>query len=505
MTNAPQRSQAYFILSGWLVACVALFAHYHKLAFLNDDFFISLRYARNWADGLGPVWNAGERVEGYTNFLYTFLLMLLFKLGLDPVALAYKIGFSFSALSLLLTILIYKKLFPEASRFQPVLPAILLACLSPFAVWTTAGLESPMFVALTLAAYYFLLAGADGSKKNGALAGFLFALAAMTRPEGALFAALAWVYLMAVALKTKPFKPAPLVLCVCAFGLIYGPYFIWRYSYYGFLVPNSFYARAGENLADKTHLWKTGLTYIFSFQKHFPAFFWLSIPLFLAGAKNRKPFLIVIAGLLAVWLCYLVYVGGDAKIYFRFFMPILPWMAIFVAANVVFLTGLALKKADSTRELAEAALVLVIALVPVGIAVSRGEYRMTSMTGNFYTHDRKAAGEWLKKNAQPGETLACTACGVIPYYSQLPAYDIFGINDRVISHQSFRRQGPAAHSKFDNLYIIGKNPTYIFDNETGFDYEKYGYHRKCMDYMDSLPVFVQVPTKETGRTCYWKK
>ena len=37
---------------------------------LDDDQMISMRYARNPADGLGPVWNAGERVEGYTNFLW---------------------------------------------------------------------------------------------------------------------------------------------------------------------------------------------------------------------------------------------------------------------------------------------------------------------------------------------------------------------------------------------------------------------------------------------------
>ena len=42
--------------------------------FVQDDAYISFRYARNLADGLGLVWNAGERVEGYTNFLWTLML-----------------------------------------------------------------------------------------------------------------------------------------------------------------------------------------------------------------------------------------------------------------------------------------------------------------------------------------------------------------------------------------------------------------------------------------------
>src|SRR5438552_16124392 len=42
-----------------------------QLAWTSDDAYISFRYARNLVDGLGLVYNAGERVEGYSNFLWT--------------------------------------------------------------------------------------------------------------------------------------------------------------------------------------------------------------------------------------------------------------------------------------------------------------------------------------------------------------------------------------------------------------------------------------------------
>jgi arabinofuranosyltransferase len=51
--------------------------------FAIDDAHISLRYAENWANGYGPIFNPGERVEGYTNFLLFVIEMLLFKLGLE--------------------------------------------------------------------------------------------------------------------------------------------------------------------------------------------------------------------------------------------------------------------------------------------------------------------------------------------------------------------------------------------------------------------------------------
>src|SRR5262245_36467174 len=54
--------------------------------FVIDDAFISLRYARNLATGHGLVYNAGERVEGYTNFLWTLFLALPHLLRIDPIA-----------------------------------------------------------------------------------------------------------------------------------------------------------------------------------------------------------------------------------------------------------------------------------------------------------------------------------------------------------------------------------------------------------------------------------
>jgi hypothetical protein len=54
------------------------------LSWIGDDAFISFRYARNLAEGHGLVFNVGERVEGYTNFLWTVLFAPLIKLGIDP-------------------------------------------------------------------------------------------------------------------------------------------------------------------------------------------------------------------------------------------------------------------------------------------------------------------------------------------------------------------------------------------------------------------------------------
>src|SRR5437870_1567913 len=44
---------------------------------LYDDAMISMRYAKNLAQGFGLVWNPlGERVEGYTNLLWVLYMTL---------------------------------------------------------------------------------------------------------------------------------------------------------------------------------------------------------------------------------------------------------------------------------------------------------------------------------------------------------------------------------------------------------------------------------------------
>jgi len=72
---------------------------------VQEDAFISFRYASNLIQGHGLVYNVGERVEGYTNFLWTLLLAGGMALGADPVPLSRFLGIGF-ALVLLLTVFV---------------------------------------------------------------------------------------------------------------------------------------------------------------------------------------------------------------------------------------------------------------------------------------------------------------------------------------------------------------------------------------------------------------
>ncbi|TMQ06093.1 MAG: hypothetical protein E6J91_38830 [Deltaproteobacteria bacterium] len=52
-------------------------------SWMCDDAFITFRYADNLVGGHGPVFNAGERVEGFTNLLWTLWIALGLRVGVS--------------------------------------------------------------------------------------------------------------------------------------------------------------------------------------------------------------------------------------------------------------------------------------------------------------------------------------------------------------------------------------------------------------------------------------
>ena len=60
--------------------------------FTIDDAYISFRYARNLIEGHGLVYNPGERVEGYTNLVWTLFIAAGMKMGIDPHPLTKVLG-----------------------------------------------------------------------------------------------------------------------------------------------------------------------------------------------------------------------------------------------------------------------------------------------------------------------------------------------------------------------------------------------------------------------------
>ncbi len=243
----------FFIVIAALLL-VLLIIHISKYFFLCDDAFISFRYAKNFANGLGLVFNPGERVEGYTNFLWVIILSFFSLLGIAPDQSANILSICLSISLFALFCFFNWKIFATRKYdYFVLLGPLFVASNRTYAVWSTSGLETALFSILIFGSVIMLVRSLDDTRYLR-LSAILFSLAALTRPEGILlFASFFGFYF----LLTKKDKPAITSIARAAliFVCIIGAHFIFRYLYYGYPLPNTYYAKVtGGWFASRRHV-----------------------------------------------------------------------------------------------------------------------------------------------------------------------------------------------------------------------------------------------------------
>ena len=96
--------------------------------------------------------NPAERVEGYTNFLWTVLMSMPIHFGFDPKAFSFLLGLISFALSLVFS---YKlALLLTNSRNTALLVVLFLGSNYTFSSFATGGLETPMQTCLFVICMY---------------------------------------------------------------------------------------------------------------------------------------------------------------------------------------------------------------------------------------------------------------------------------------------------------------------------------------------------------------
>src|SRR2546421_2455442 len=173
----------------WPIATVAAFALSAMVALLArvltgphpiDDAYITFRYARNLAEGLGLVYNPGEWVLGTTAPLWAILLGAGYRVGLTDLPwLATAISALCDAASTALLVYLGLRM-----GWRPVGAALvgLAWAINPMSIaFATGGMETSLFVLMTLATLTLV-----ASARSATLAGAIAGMATLVRPEGAL-------------------------------------------------------------------------------------------------------------------------------------------------------------------------------------------------------------------------------------------------------------------------------------------------------------------------------
>ncbi len=497
----------------WLLITLAFLAHtlFYFFALGTDavdDAYISFRYAQNAIRGAGLFFNPGERVEGFTNFLWTTLMIPLEGARVDVGRASMVLGVLFGLATLWLAVRFARTV--GAPRGAGWLAVFLLAVDGSFALWAVAGLETALFAFLVFGGALLYVREyrdewrvASGEKvpvtRHPSLvtfpySGIFFALAAMTRPEGLLVFAITVAHQAAwrVLAERRMFTRSDLTRVV-AFAALFAPYWLGRWWYYKSFLPNSFYAKvsAAGPAAQIDRGWNhlsqfvnVHLGWIIALPAVVALLVSLRAPKGRGNlqtineiAPSHKPLLAMtnplfwtsyLAAIIVSYAAYIVYVGGDWSVG-RFFVPLLAPFYLLFSTGIVDMWQWLVDKlprgwGKGVQSVAIAASVLLGALV-FTFSSWNGEYGIfvRGFDAANATLSREAMGKWLRSNVPRGTLIAVDAAGQVPYFSQLPAIDMFGINDLHIGRMDVATlgQGTPGHEKFDLGYVIARAPTYV--------------------------------------------
>src|SRR5262245_59523408 len=183
---SPRRAGTFdrfwFILVCGAAVAFALVRSY-LLRWTTDDAYISFRYADHLVRGEGLVFNPGEHVEGYSNFLWTLWTALGLKLGIEPESWTNASGVVCYGATLVALALFTWIRRAAATRFVIPVAAVGLALHREAAIFTTGGLETSLFTLILTLGFLVLVSG-ELTVRRTMTGGFVFALAVLARPDG---------------------------------------------------------------------------------------------------------------------------------------------------------------------------------------------------------------------------------------------------------------------------------------------------------------------------------
>jgi arabinofuranosyltransferase len=421
-----------------------------------DDAFVSFRYARNLLAGHGLVFNPGERVEGYSNFLWTLIAVGGMTLGWDPLATTRGVGVAAYLGTIVLGVFAVGGELRRRREVLALAPLAMLVLPLTYPAFAGSGLETP-FVGLMV-----LLTGLGQHLWQSPrgwqrwLAGLPPLLAVLARLDAGVAVAAS---LLTIGVAEWPFRArlrARLLPAMVPTAVGLALHFAWRLHYYGEWLPNTYYAKAAYLVS-----FDLGVEYLFGFLRSCPA----ALVLFLLaayGARAAKPaegrdFARFAAFAFLAQTIFLAKVGGDFMEY-RLLWEYWPVLVVGAAVG-----GLALLR----KNLAVAVLGMATALAMSRTAVVLElQHHMQSVAEMDEIARRTTrVGKVLAATLPPDTIVSTTAAGMAYHVPELRVVDQWGLTDSVLARQPVRQIEVRGHVKpASREYLAARHVNLVFDH-----------------------------------------
>ena len=489
----PEKSKG--IIYGFLIALSVSFIFIClNNKFVQDDAFISFRYVQNFVDGNGLVFNIGERVEGYTNLLWVLILsvFVLFKINIQSIS---------QILSVLSGVIVIFMTFKLSELFEikndvksvrkartdddkatlnyfDLIPSVMLVFTGSFIFWAISGMETAMFISFCLAGLFFYIKSAQNKSDTTVNYKFPFfiLLATLTRPEGLYFFGLIMIHRIFFAFRDHKSEALKILFSknnILSYAVYVIPvilYFAVRYSYYGYLFPNTYYAKTGMSGA----YLNSGIEYFTKFLTSYLLYGIILIAPFYLFRNKENFFQLSLYYLIIIsFIIYVISIGGDVLKQNRFFLPVLPLIYILFAK---FLTDIyiKLKGKFGNSGFAFPLVFIITGLICFFYYTSQKEQLDKDIQSeNGLVDKMKISGNWFKnKQQQLGRplNLAATTIGAVSYFAgpNVNVIDLLGLTDREIAHNpkiipeiSDQTIGWKERN-YNADYVMSRKPDYVY-------------------------------------------
>lgn len=439
-------------ISIYLILCLSF--HW----FIVDDVYISLRYARNLAEGYGLVFNTdnSDVVEGYSNFLWVIMesVLFLFRMKTEEILKVISaVGVLFGAACV---VLLYKitHLITNDKR-TAFIAALFLCALPEFAFWAIGGLETSMYMFWLLAGIYrYIIEKRNNRLHIGSM--IFLVMASLTRPEGLFFALamILWEVTNGMIFNrnvqnSRRLRIRQTLSAVATFCLLYSIYFLWRYDYYGHFFPNTFYAKKISSFEEVLHRIRQSSVF---FVRMFPFFALACIGYAqIRSTASREKLMLVL--LMFVLMGFSFAARNEWMPGHRYELPFVPLLMIFFATGINHILSFRL----TTRDSGIPQPVLRFFVLFFLILFQAHPYIELAKKGNKLSRQLNRAhvpfGKWLKEHAPPNASYASWDMGAIPFYSELP--HIIDINSEGLLNVQTTQGG------YDVGKLLSGNPSFL--------------------------------------------
>jgi len=395
-----------------------------------EDAAMLMRYAQHLAGGHGIVWNIGEApVDGATDFLFMAASAALIKSGLTVGRAVRGIGFASHLLTVLLIYWANRKI--HHTNIALSLTSGMYLAVGTGLSYVAAYFGTPFFaLAATVTWIFGLLLMRMPTSSICLSLGFALSglISGLIRPEGVILAGL-MIFAVVVRRGFRASLPILLVFFL-VFISIGGIYFLWRWDYFGYPLPNPYYKKGDMGLH-----WD-------SFNNSLRNTLQLCLPVmvaFLLGFRTRETTRVSIAHLIPIigFASVFVLISDEMNFGSRFQYALMP--IALISWNPL-VRGIRLPWYESLDWRERIVSFTTLACLTAGV-VYYSWYQNCFLTSfqrtcaSPYERDgRFEMGKLLAQYREEGYVIATTEAGLVPYYSGWTAIDTWGLNDQFIAH-----------------------------------------------------------------------